>query len=366
MPAPTAAPRRSSGLLRWSWRARRLAPSARCATARRRVRLGRPACSLGPGAGLACWCSLSSPACAALPAPCYLPLPPCLVCTPLPSADNIPEEARGLGGRSPTGMDQMILVRVSGGRGGAGGAGRSPKPALSVLRPAGTAVLLRPARSPWLGAALTALPADLLCLPGPTPPQRWRTRGCTTSVPAGLPRSTTPSECPAGGACQAACPPSQCLAMRVGLLVPGMHPGQGGREGARVAAPTCRCLPPALLQGQQPAGGHAGGGAAWPHAAVQGLRRVSRGPCGPVCCCRGRQAHGATAKRCAHAQPLSLPSSPWPACLSSTCRRKGATLGCFKRTCRASYHLACARKYNCLLQVRAVRAWHGGRESERG
>ncbi|KAL4439949.1 hypothetical protein ABPG75_002950 [Micractinium tetrahymenae] len=33
------------------------------------------------------------------------------------------------------------------------------------------------------------------------------------------------------------------------------------------------------------------------------------------------------------------------------CGDKGATLGCFKRTCRASYHLACSRKYNCLLQV---------------
>ena len=30
---------------------------------------------------------------------------------------------------------------------------------------------------------------------------------------------------------------------------------------------------------------------------------------------------------------------------------KGATLGCFKLTCRASYHLACARKYKCMLQA---------------
>lgn len=36
-----------------------------------------------------------------------------------------------------------------------------------------------------------------------------------------------------------------------------------------------------------------------------------------------------------------------PACHCS----KGATLGCFKLTCRASYHLACARKYKCMLQA---------------
>lgn len=58
--------------------------------------------------------------------------------------------------------------------------------------------------------------------------------------------------------------------------------------------------------------------------------------------------------------PASLPASSSPPAPTATlCAgalaappcRKGATLGCFKRTCRASYHLACARKYNCLLQV---------------
>lgn len=47
---------------------------------------------------------------------------------------------------------------------------------------------------------------------------------------------------------------------------------------------------------------------------------------------------------------LCLTECPGPAVLPPT-RSKGATLGCFKRTCRSSYHLACARKYNCLLQV---------------
>ena len=34
-----------------------------------------------------------------------------------------------------------------------------------------------------------------------------------------------------------------------------------------------------------------------------------------------------------------------------TCGEKGATLGCMKRTCRSSYHLDCARKHGCLLNV---------------
>lgn len=42
-------------------------------------------------------------------------------------------------------------------------------------------------------------------------------------------------------------------------------------------------------------------------------------------------------------------------------RSKGATLGCFKRTCRASYHLACARKYNCLLQASTSACCRQGR-----
>lgn len=41
----------------------------------------------------------------------------------------------------------------------------------------------------------------------------------------------------------------------------------------------------------------------------------------------------------------------FPCCALPPCS-KGATLGCFKLTCRASYHLACARKYRCLLQAR--------------
>ena len=38
-----------------------------------------------------------------------------------------------------------------------------------------------------------------------------------------------------------------------------------------------------------------------------------------------------------------------------TCYSKGATLGCHKRTCRASCHLPCARAHHCLLQVRRGR-----------
>ena len=34
-----------------------------------------------------------------------------------------------------------------------------------------------------------------------------------------------------------------------------------------------------------------------------------------------------------------------------TCNLKGATLGCLKKTCRASYHLSCARNHGCLLNV---------------
>ena len=33
------------------------------------------------------------------------------------------------------------------------------------------------------------------------------------------------------------------------------------------------------------------------------------------------------------------------------CGEKGATLGCHKATCRSSYHLHCARRQRCLLQV---------------
>jgi len=33
------------------------------------------------------------------------------------------------------------------------------------------------------------------------------------------------------------------------------------------------------------------------------------------------------------------------------CNERGATLGCLKRTCRASYHLSCAREHNCLLHI---------------
>lgn len=33
------------------------------------------------------------------------------------------------------------------------------------------------------------------------------------------------------------------------------------------------------------------------------------------------------------------------------CNEKGATLGCLKRTCKASYHLPCARDHDCLLMV---------------
>lgn len=57
----------------------------------------------------------------------------------------------------------------------------------------------------------------------------------------------------------------------------------------------------------------------------------------------------------AHAAPPSDPSLPHPNLPIP--RSKGATLGCFKRTCRASYHLACARKYSCLLQVRLAGCW---------
>lgn len=34
------------------------------------------------------------------------------------------------------------------------------------------------------------------------------------------------------------------------------------------------------------------------------------------------------------------------------CGEKGATLGCHKRSCRASFHLPCAREHGCLLQVK--------------
>lgn len=34
------------------------------------------------------------------------------------------------------------------------------------------------------------------------------------------------------------------------------------------------------------------------------------------------------------------------------CGEKGATLGCHKRSCRASFHLSCARDQGCLLKVR--------------
>lgn len=34
-----------------------------------------------------------------------------------------------------------------------------------------------------------------------------------------------------------------------------------------------------------------------------------------------------------------------------TCGQKGATLGCMKKTCRSSYHLDCARKHGCLLNM---------------
>lgn len=33
------------------------------------------------------------------------------------------------------------------------------------------------------------------------------------------------------------------------------------------------------------------------------------------------------------------------------CNERGATLGCLKKTCRASYHLSCARQHNCLLHI---------------
>lgn len=55
---------------------------------------------------------------------------------------------------------------------------------------------------------------------------------------------------------------------------------------------------------------------------------------------------------------LPDPLTPTPTHLHPTHCSKGATLGCFKRTCRASYHLACARKYNCLLQVGGL-GWAG-------
>ena len=34
-----------------------------------------------------------------------------------------------------------------------------------------------------------------------------------------------------------------------------------------------------------------------------------------------------------------------------TCGQKGATLGCHHKSCRLSYHLNCARKSSCLVQV---------------
>ena len=38
------------------------------------------------------------------------------------------------------------------------------------------------------------------------------------------------------------------------------------------------------------------------------------------------------------------------------CGEKGATLGCHKRSCRASFHLSCARDHGCLLQVCVCKA----------
>ena len=298
------------------------------------------------------------------PCPCYLPSSlPCLHTSPLCRQHSGGGAGPGRAqphGHGPDDPGQGVRWARRGGRGRA--QSKAGTVGAQTCRHGGA---LRPARSPWLGAALTALPADLLCLPGPTPPQRWRTRGCTTSVPAGLPRSTTPSEClPAAPARLHARPHSawQCV------WAPGARnaswPGRArGREGRRadMSLPAARAAA----------------------GATTGWRACGR-RCGVAACCGARTAASESralwaglllpgaagarrdCERCAHAQPLSLPSSPWPACLSSTCRRKGATLGCFKRTCRASYHLACARKYNCLLQVRAVRAWHGGRESERG
>ena len=34
-----------------------------------------------------------------------------------------------------------------------------------------------------------------------------------------------------------------------------------------------------------------------------------------------------------------------------TCKQKGATLGCLKKTCKFSYHLPCAREHGCLLHM---------------
>lgn len=39
------------------------------------------------------------------------------------------------------------------------------------------------------------------------------------------------------------------------------------------------------------------------------------------------------------------------------CGQKGATLGCHHKSCRLSYHLDCARKSNCLVQVRSSNLW---------
>ena len=33
------------------------------------------------------------------------------------------------------------------------------------------------------------------------------------------------------------------------------------------------------------------------------------------------------------------------------CNQNGATLGCFHRSCRKSFHLQCARDCHCLIQV---------------